>query len=113
MKRRLGSVLFLFLVVNSTGCVLLDIIKIPLQLFFSIVGGAAGFVGLTDVRPSPEPPPIVRNVGGEQWLVTGLAPDVPCKITCSAPGFAPRTYAWPDDFGGRGGEVAVRLDRAK
>jgi len=113
MTKRMGTAAFLFLLLNSTGCVALDIIKIPFQILFSILGGAAGLVGLADVTPTREPPPIVRNVGGEQWLVSGLTRDAPCKIVCSAPGCETRTYSWPQDFAGRSDEVAVRLDRTK
>jgi hypothetical protein len=106
-------VLLSFLVMNSTGCILLDLARIPLRLLFSLFSSLGSLVGLADVTPTQDPPPIVQNVGGEQWLVTGLSPDAPCTIVCSAPGFETRTYAWPRDFVGHGEEVAVRLERSK
>src|SRR5947207_2385275 len=98
MTRRLGTVALLFLVANSTGCVALDLIKIPFQILFSILGGAGSLVGLADVTPSFEPPPIVRNVRGDQWLVSGLTRDAPKK---------PRAYdAWFADLEKRGVALA-------
>ncbi len=113
MIRRAALLALAFVVMQTTGCGLLEIALVPIKLLFSILGGIAGLVGLADVTPTRDPPPLVQNVADGQWLVTGLSPDAPCKIVCSAPGCAPRTYSWPDDFAGRGGDVAVRLDPAK
>ena len=113
MKRRMGLLILAFLVLNTTGCIVLDLVRIPIRLLFSLFAGMGSLVGLADVTPTREPPPIVQNVGGEKWLVTGLSPDAPCTIVCSAPGFETLNYSWPSDFVGRGEDVVVQLERAK
>ncbi len=113
MIRRMGLVLLAFLALNTTGCAILNLVMLPIQLLFAILGGLGSIVGLSDVTPDRGPPPIVRQVDGERWLVTGLSPDAPCSIVCSAPGRETRTYAWPREFEGRGGDVVVRLEPAR
>jgi hypothetical protein len=105
-------VLLAFLAFNTTGCALIGIVLVPFQLLLSLLGAAGGAVGIADVRPDISPRPIARAVSDEQWLVTNLRPDTTCNITCSAPGRASRTYAWPKDFDECDGQcVVVRLDR--
>jgi hypothetical protein len=113
MMRRLGLLVVAFIALNTTGCAVLNILLLPIQLLFSLLGALGGLVGLDDVTPDRNPPPVVCQVEGGKWLVTGLTPDAPCTIVCSAPGRETRRYAWPKDFEGRGGDVVVRLDPSK
>lgn len=98
---------------NTTGCALLELVTLPLKILFSLLGSLGSAVGIADVVPVDAPPPVVRAAGEETWEVAGLRPEVPCTIVCTAPGFRARTFAWPRDFGGRGGEVAVSLVRGE
>lgn len=111
MMRRTLALAGAFVVFNSTGCALLELVTLPLKILFSLLGSLGSAVGIADVVPVDGPAPVVRAAGEETWVVEGLRPEVACSIVCSAPGFHPRTYAWPEDFAGRGGEVAVTLDR--
>jgi hypothetical protein len=113
MRRRVGALILSFFVLNATGCALLDLAALPFKLLFSILGGAAGVVGLGDVDPAKGPPPIVRRVDDGRWLVADLREDAPCTIVCSAPDCEPRAFAWPADFRGSDGNLVVRLERSK
>jgi hypothetical protein len=113
MIRRVGLLCLAFLALNLTGCAVLNILMLPIQLLFTLLGAVGGLVGLDYAEPDRHPAPVVCRVDGEKWLITGLAPDAPCTIVCSAPGCETRTYAWPRDFAGRGEDVVVRLDPAK
>lgn len=110
MKRRMGWSLGALVVLGTTGCALLSIVLLPIQLLFQLLGAGASAVGLSDVPPTADPPPLVKNVAPGKWLVTGLRSDVPCKIVCTCEGAEPRVYAWPGDFAGHGEEVVVRFD---
>src|SRR5262249_51643219 len=113
MLRRAGRVLLAFVVFDTTGCAVLDIVMLPIRLVLSLLGAIGGAIGIADAVPERGPPPVVSRVGEERWAVDGLRSDAPCTIVCSAPGFETRTFAWPADFDDVRGEVAVRLERAK
>jgi hypothetical protein len=114
MIRRLVLLLGSFLVLNLTGCALLSLVVLPIQLLFSLLSSlgtaAGGAVGIVYAEPIEGPPAVVQRVGESAWLVDGLSPRAPCRIVCSAPGCEPRTYDWPRDFEGRGENVTVRLE---
>jgi hypothetical protein len=112
MLRRAMALLGMGFVLNVTGCAgLVEILMLPIKLLFELLGAAGSAVGLSHAVPMPEPAPLVQSAGPERWLVTGLRREEPCVITCAAPGFAPKSFRWPEDFSGRDEEVAVRLER--
>jgi hypothetical protein len=110
MLRRTGRTLGSLLLLGASGCALLQIVMLPFQLLFSLLGAAGGAVGICDVRPVTAPPPVVENVAPDQWRVTGLRADVSCRIVCTAEGVEPRVYEWPRDFAGSGEDVLVQFD---
>jgi hypothetical protein len=112
MKRGL-ALLGTFLVLNTTGCALLQLIAIPFKLLFSLFGAAGSAIGVAYATPPSDPPAMVSAAGEETWLVEGLRRDEPCRITCSAPGRVSRSFEWPRDFEGSDGNVTVLLDRVK
>ena len=113
MKRRIGLTLGALFMLNLTGCGILNLLLLPFQLVFSLLGAAASSVGLSDVVPSHGPAPVVQEATDGKWLVSGLRRDAPCTIVCSAPQCDSQTFAWPGDFRGQGEEVAVRLERSR
>ena len=104
-------------VLQLAGCFIGTLLMVPLQLIFGLfaaIGGTlAGIVSISDVPPDTGPPPSIIEIAPDRWMVDGLRIDQPCTITCSAPGYAPRTYAWPRDFAGHGVDVAAILQRSE
>ena len=111
--RRAGAATSVVLVLTASGCALLAILLLPIQLLFSLFGAAGGAVGIVKVDPPDGPAPVARQVDADHWQVTGLREEVRCEIVCSAPGFATKTYSWPADFYDHGEDVEVRLERAR
>lgn len=109
MKRRMGRTLLAALLLGASGCALFQIILLPFQLLFHLLGAGASAVGLADVPPTADPPIVAQTAPGE-WRVTGLRADVPCKIVCTNEGSPPRVYSWPADFRDKGEDVFVRFD---
>ena len=111
--RRVGAAALAAAVLVSTGCILIEILLIPIQLLFSLFGAAGGAIGIAQVEPPNATPPVVQQIDAEHWQVTGLREDVRCQIVCTAPGFETKTYSWPSDFYNHGEDVEVRLERSK
>jgi hypothetical protein len=112
MWRRIGGLALAFVFFNTTGCALLGLVLLPFKLLISLLGALGGAVGVADALPERGPPPLARHLGGERWIVEGLRDDSPCAIVCTAPGCAPRSYAWPADFVGSRGELVVHMAAA-
>lgn len=111
MILRTARVLVALLVLNLTGCGLLELVLLPVKLLFDLLGGAASSVGLTYTMPVEGAAPVVENEGGGRWSVTGLRPEAPCTIVCASAGFESRSFAWPADFARHSGNVVVAFER--
>jgi len=92
------------------GCVLVDLVLLPLKLVFGAVGavgeGASGAVGaVVSTEPLEGPPPRVEPLDDGRWLVEAPSDAARFRVTLSAAGRESRTWTWPDDF--RGAPVAA------
>lgn len=114
---RKAAVALLPLVV--TGCVVLDLLMLPLKLIFGAVeavGGAVGGLVASNVTAEPidGPAPAVSPLPDGRWLVEAPSESARFRVTVAASGHEPATYVWPDDFRGArpGPDGAVRIDCA-
>ena len=117
MLRRGLALLGTLAVLNVSGCGLVQLVTLPFQLIFSLLGLIGDGVGsLVDsivlVEPISGPPPIVRSHEPGEFALGPVGPESRFRVVCSAPAHETVTYLWPDDFPESsrpdGGEVRVQ-----
>jgi hypothetical protein len=106
MLRRAALVLGALLVLNTTGCVLFNLLALPVQLLLSVCGlvgdGVSALAGaVAEVEPLSGPEPRVAEVAPGQFRISGIEPTTRFRVTCSAPGRVTSVVTWPDDLAAR------------
>ena len=96
MLRRVGLVLAMLLVFETTGCALLQLALLPVQLLVKLVSAAGNGVAslfgeVVLAEPVEGPAPTVRRIDADRYLVEGAAGSR-FVVTCAAGGGEPRSW---------------------